>query len=85
MRNKQQFLDDITPLIKPEYRDELNPVEDAAHCMNHFENNEYVLPKQFSVLDTDTVFLFEKRLRKATDDPTKEVDDYFYIGKEGGK
>ncbi|UDM72718.1 hypothetical protein [Vagococcus fluvialis] len=85
MRNKQNFLDEITPLVKSEFRDELNPVEDAAHTMNHLNECKYVLPSQFSVTDKDETFLFEKGLRSATDNPEVEVEDFFFIGKDGAK
>lgn len=80
MRNKQKFLDDIVPLIKPEFLGELNPVEDAAHVMTHTGICEYKLPGNFSTTGKDTVFLFEKDLRGKTDNPNEEIEDYFYKG-----
>ena len=83
MRYKQKFLDDIVPLIKPEFLGVLNPVEDAAHTMQHLNECKYTLPSDFSTSEKDTIFLFEKKLRDATDDSNEKVEDYFYIGKEG--
>lgn len=83
MRDKQKFLDDIMPLVKEEFLGVFNPVEDAAHTMLHLNETKYTLPSQFSKDEKDTVFLFESKLRDATDDSNKKVEDYFYIGKEG--
>lgn len=85
MRNKQNFLDEIKPLIKAEFREELNAVEDAAHTMTHLGECTYTLPAVFSITGKDEKFVFEKGMRPATDNPEVEVEDFFFVGKDGAK
>jgi len=80
MRNKQGLIDDAAKVLAPEFKDH-NVVEDAAFVMRHTQETKFVLPAEFTSTKKDEVFLFEKRLRPATDDPTKQVEDYFYIGR----
>lgn len=81
MRNKQQFLDDASKVIKEEFKEDLNVVEDAAHVMNQTEATTYTIPKDFTSTDEDEVFLFEIKNRPKTDNPDENIDDYFYIGR----
>ncbi|MGX6993930.1 hypothetical protein CBF34_07005 [Vagococcus penaei] len=81
MRNKQQFLDDAEKVLKEEFKEDLNVVEDAAHLMNQKNETTYTIPKQFTSTKKDAVFLFEKKHRPMTDDPSKEIEDYFYLGR----
>lgn len=82
MRNKQNFLDDADKVIKDEFKQDLNVVEDAAHLMNQNNNTTYTIPSQFTSTGVDETFLFEKRFRPKTDNPIEEIEDYFYVGKE---
>lgn len=81
MRNKQQFLDDADKVLKEEFKEELNVVEDAAHIMNNTLETTYTLPSDFTKTGEDELFLFDKIMRPRTDDPTKEIPDYLYIGR----
>lgn len=81
MRNKQNFLDDAAKVIKEEYKEDLNVVEDAAHLMNHSNTTKYTIPKQFTSTKKDEVFLFERKERPRTDKPEENIEDYFYIGR----
>lgn len=81
MRNKAKFIDDAYPLIKEEYRTDLNVVEDAAKVMSHTNETRYVIGKQFTNTNKDEVFNFEVKKRPMTDDPDQEIEDFFYVGK----
>lgn len=81
MRNKQQFLDDAAKVVKEEFKEELNVVEDAAHIMNQTGEPTYTIPKDFTSTNEDEVFLFEIKNRPKTDNPSEEIEDYFYIGR----
>lgn len=81
MRNKQNFLDDATKVIKEEFKEDLNVVEDAAHIMNQTGESTYTIPKDFTSTNEDEVFLFEIKDRPKTDNPAEETEDYFYIGR----
>ena len=81
MRNKAKFIEDAYPVIKDEFKEALNVVEDAAHIMNQTGETTYTIPSQFTLSDKDESFKFEKQLRPSTEDPTVEVLDYFYIGR----
>lgn len=81
MRNKEQFVKDVTPLILEEYRDELDVVEDAAFIMEHTKSLTYTLPSMFTTAEKDVHFKFEKKKRPKTDNPDEEIEDYFYIGR----
>lgn len=81
MRNKQNFLDDAAKVIKEEFKEDLNVVEDAAHLMNQTRATTYTIPKDFTSTNEDEVFLFEKELRSKTDNPAEEIEDYFYKGR----
>lgn len=81
MRNKQNFLDDAAKVIKEEFKEDLNVVEDAAHLMNQTGETTYTIPKDFTSTNEDEVFLFEKELRPKTDKPNEEIEDYFYKGR----
>lgn len=82
MRNKQEFLDDADKVIKEEFKQELNVVEDAAHLMNQNNISAYTIPSVFTSTGVDEKFLFEKKFRPKTDNPNETIEDYFYIGKE---
>lgn len=81
MRNKQRFLDDAAAVIKPEFKDELNPVEDAAHLMNQKGTTVYTIPELFTTTGKDENFNFTIEPRPKTDDPSEEINDYFYQGR----
>lgn len=81
MRNKEKFIQEAYPLIKKEFRTELNVVEDSAHTMNQTQSNTYTIPADFTISGKDETFAFEKKPRPATDDPSVEVEDYFYVGR----
>ncbi|MBO0478712.1 hypothetical protein JZO72_03635 [Vagococcus fluvialis] len=81
MRNKQQFLDDAAKVVKEEFKEELNVVEDAAHIMNQKNEPIYTIPKDFTSTGKDEVFLFEVEPRPKTDNPDEEIDDYHYKGR----
>lgn len=81
MRNKQQFLDDAAKVVKEEFKEELNVVEDAAHVMNQTGEPTYTISKDFTSTNEDEVFLFEIKDRPKTENPTEEIEDYFYIGR----
>jgi hypothetical protein len=81
MRNKAKFIEDAQKIIKPEFVEALNVVEDAAHLMNQTGETTYTIPATFTTTGQDESFNFEKQLRPATDDPEQQVDDYFYIGR----
>lgn len=81
MRNKAKFIEDSQKIIKPEFAEALNVVEDAAHLMNQTGETTYTIPATFTATGQDESFNFEKQLRPATDDPEQQVDDYFYIGR----
>lgn len=81
MRNKQRFLDDAAEVLKKEVKQELNVVEDAAHLMNQFGTSVYTIPEVFTVTGKDESFNFTIEPRPKTDDPTEEINDYFYQGR----
>lgn len=81
MRNKQKFLDDAAKVVKEEFREDLNVVEDAAHIMNQTGEPTYTIPKDFTLTNEDEVFLFEIKDRPKTDNSAEEIEDYFYIGR----
>lgn len=81
MRNKAKFIEDAQKIIKPEFVEALNVVEDAAHTMNQTNTVKYTIPATFTTTGQDELFDFEKQLRPATDDSERQVDDYFYIGR----
>lgn len=81
MRNKQKFLDDAEKVIKEEFKDDLNVVEDAAHTMNQTGLATYIIPRDFTSTSEDELFLFEVKKRPKTDYPDEEIEDYFYIGR----
>ena len=81
MRNKAKFIEEAYPVVKPEFSEALNVVEDAAHVMNQTGETTYTIPSQFTLSDKDESFKFEKQLRPSTEDENQQVEDYFYIGK----
>lgn len=81
MRNKQQFLDETAKVIKEEFKEELNVVEDAAHIMNQTGELTYTIPKDFTSTNEDEAFLFEIKDRPKTDNPSEEIPDYYYVGR----
>ncbi len=80
MRNKTDFIEAVKKVIKPNVLTDEQIVEDAAHTMNQSQTTEYILSKEFTSSKEDEVFLFEKKLREATNGEGV-VDDYFYLGK----
>ena len=58
------FLDAAAEVLKEEFKEELNVVEDAAHIMNQTKETKYTIPKEFTSTEKDEVFLFEKRMIK---------------------
>lgn len=81
MRNKESFINDAYAVIKEEYKTDLNVVEDAAHVMNHTQETKYTLPGQFTISGQEEVFNFEIKKRPMTDNPDKEIEDFYYTGK----
>ena len=81
MRNKAKFIEEAYPIVKPEFAEVLNVVEDAAHVMNQTGETTYTIPSKFTTTGKDESFKFEKQLRPSTEDPSQQVEDYFYIGK----
>ncbi len=83
MRNKANFLEDISKVVKSEVLEEVDFVEDAAHTLNNDLDNV----GEFTVLDTFTStgknesFYFSKQNRPASDNPNSEVEDWFYEGR----
>ena len=83
MRNKAKFIEDFEKVAKPEIFKEVDPVQDAAHTMNHTGDSAYVLEKDLTTTGKDETFNFEVKNREKTDDSSEEIEDYFYIGKGG--
>lgn len=81
MRDKRKFLDAADEVLKDEFKEELNVVEDAAHLMNQNVSTKYTIPKQFTTTGKDEIFLFEKKERPRTDKPEESIEDYFYVGR----
>ena len=81
MRNKAKFNEEAYPIVKPEFAEALNVVEDAAHVMNQTGETTYTIPAQFTTSGKDESFKFEIKPRPSTEDPNQQVEDYFYIGK----
>lgn len=81
MRNKAKFIEDFEKVAKPEIVKEVDPVQDAAHTMNHTGDSAYVLEKDHTTTGKDETFNFEVKNREKTDDSSEEIEDYFYIGK----
>lgn len=81
MRNKAKFIEDFEAVAKPEIIEAVDPVQDAAHTMNQLGATEYHLTGNFTKDGQEKVFQFEVQKREKTDDPTEEIDDYFYIGR----
>jgi hypothetical protein len=81
MRNKAKFIEDFEKVAKPEIIKEVDPVQDAAHTMNHTGQPIYTLIKELTTTGKDETFNFEVKSREKTDDPTEEIDDYFYVGR----
>lgn len=84
MREKQKFIDDFNKVVKDEFKSEIDPVQDAAHTLDHSTDLIYTLPKEFSKTGQDENFKFEKKYRVKTDSENtgESVEDYFYLGKE---
>lgn len=82
MRNKDKFINDAYAVMKSEYKEDINVVEDAAHVMNQTNDTKYTLPKMFTNTGKDEVFKFDKKMRQDTDDPNIEIEDFFYLEKE---
>ena len=81
MRNKAKFIEDFEAVAKPEIIEAVDPVQDAAHTMNQLGESEYHLTGNFTKDGQDKTFKFELKKREKTDDPTDEIEDYFYIGR----
>ena len=81
MRNKAKFIEDFEAVAKPEIIEAVDPVQDAAHTMNHTGDSAYILNKDLTTSGKDETFNFEVKKREKTDDSSEEIDDYFYIGK----
>lgn len=81
MRNKAKFIEDFEKVAKPEIIKEVDPVQDAAHTMNHTGEPTYVLNKDLTKTGKDETFKFEIKKREKTDNPAERIDDYFYVGK----
>lgn len=81
MRNKAKFIEDFEAVAKPEIVKEVDPVQDAAHTMNHIGQPTYTLSKDLTKTGKDETFKFEVKKREKTDNPAEKIDDYFYVGK----
>jgi hypothetical protein len=82
MRNKEEFIKDFEAVAKEEIIKEVNPIEDAAHTMHHTGVPNYQLLGMFTKSENPVNFKFEIKKREKTDDPTKKIDDFYYIGME---
>lgn len=82
MRNKENFITDFEKVVKPEFKKVIDPVQDAAHVINHEDGFKYTLPKDFSSTGKDEVFVFVEEERAKTDNPDENMLDLFYKGKE---
>lgn len=82
MRNKAAFIEAAYSVLKEEFYEELNVVEDAAQQMNHLDNLIYRIPAEYTTTDKNEEFYFERKLRPATNDTTKQIPDFYYIGKD---
>lgn len=83
MRNKEKFIENAYAVLKPEFKEEVNVVEDAALVMNHTASHRYVLSSDFTTTGKDETFLFDLKDRPKTDNESEAIKDYFYVGKEG--
>lgn len=82
MRNKAKFISDAYAVMKEEFKEEVNVVEDAAHIMSQTGNCCYELEEQFTNTGKKEVFNFEVKERPKTDNQDEKIEDFFYIGKE---
>lgn len=83
MRNKQQFVEDVTAVLKDGLLEEYQIVEDASHTMVHLDQCHYSIDEKFTNTGKVETFLFEQKLRPSTDESLsgEEVLDYFYLGR----
>lgn len=81
MRNKEKFIEDAKKVVKPEILEEVELVEDAAHCMRHSDSTVYKVPANLTITGNDESFKFELKEREATNNPNEVVEDYFYLGR----
>ncbi|WP_195943479.1 hypothetical protein [Enterococcus faecium] len=81
MRNKEKFLEDYNKVVKPEFQNNGNTVEDAAHTLNHSVNPILTVLEEFTTTNQPEHFVFEQKERPKTDDLTKTVTDWFYVGR----
>lgn len=82
MRNKAAFIEAAYSVLKEELHEDLNVVEDAAQQMNHLDNLIYRIPKEYTTTGKNEEFYFERKPRQATNDETKQILDFYYVGKE---
>lgn len=82
MRNKAKFIEDAYAVMKEEFKEEVNVVEDAAHVMSHTGECCYRLDAHFTTTGKEKVFNFELKDRPKTDNEDETIPDYFYVGKE---
>lgn len=82
MRNKEQFLDDYNKVVKKEFQNDENTIEDAAHTLNHNIEPLVTVAAEFTETGKLESFRFEQKQRAKTDDPDEKILDWYYVGRE---
>ncbi|EPB3092464.1 hypothetical protein [Enterococcus faecium] len=82
MRNKEKFLEDYNKVVKPEFQNNGNTVEDAAHTLNHSINPILTVLEEFTTTNQPEHFVFEQKERPKTDEPNEQMLDWVYVGKD---
>ncbi|AZP93486.1 MULTISPECIES: hypothetical protein [Enterococcus] len=81
MRNKEKFLEDYNKVVKPEFQNDENTIEDAAHTLNNIEGTTVTVAAEFTETGKMEAFDFEQKQRPKTDDPDQQMLDWYYVGR----
>lgn len=82
MRNKEKFLADYNKVVKKEFQNDENTIEDAAHTLNHNTDPIVTVAAEFTETGKLESFRFKQKQRAKTDDPEQKMLDWFYLGRE---
>lgn len=83
MRKKEEFIKDVEKVVLPNFLEEVDFVQDAAHTLNHDLDNygEYTILKDFTKTGKEETFVFLREERPKTDNPEELIEDWFYEGR----
>ena len=81
MRNKEKFLADYNQVVKPEFQNDENTIEDAAHTLNNIEGTTVFVAAEFTETGQMEAFDFEQKQRPKTDNSDENILDWYYVGR----